>query len=73
MSKGSRPRPLSIPVDEYNNRLDAIFGQKPKKEQYVPPPLPEEVKQESKVIWDSSALNAYDDERLVSKFDKEQQ
>jgi hypothetical protein len=44
--KGSRPRPLSIPLNEYNDRLDSIFGQKPKKEQYVPPPLPEELQKE---------------------------
>lgn len=41
--KGSRPRPFSVPLDEYNNNLDRIFGQKPKKEQYVPPPLPEDM------------------------------
>lgn len=41
--KGSRPRPFSIPLDEYNKNLDAIFGEKPKKERYVPPPLPEDM------------------------------
>jgi len=43
MGKGSRPRPLSIPIEELNNRLDTIFGEKPKKERYVPPPLPEDM------------------------------
>lgn len=43
MAKGSRPRPLSIPIDELNNRLDTIFGEKPKKERWVPPPLPEDM------------------------------
>jgi len=43
MSKGSRPRPLSIPLEELNNRLDTIFGEKPKKERWVPPPLPEDM------------------------------
>lgn len=43
MSKGSRPRPFSIPIDELNNRLDTIFGQKPPKGRYVPPPLPEDM------------------------------
>ena len=43
MSKGSRPRPLSIPIDELNNRLDSIFGEKPKKERWVPPALPEDM------------------------------
>lgn len=45
MSKGSRPRPLSVPLSEYNDNLDRIFGEKPKKERYVPPPLPEEFQQ----------------------------
>lgn len=43
MSKGSRPRPFSVPLEEYNKNLDAIFGEKPKKQQYVPPPLPEDM------------------------------
>jgi hypothetical protein len=43
MSKGSRPRPLSIPLDELNNRIDLIFGEKPKKERWVPPPLPKDM------------------------------
>ena len=43
MSKGSRPRPLSIPLDELNNRLGNIFGEKPKKQRWVPPPLPEDM------------------------------
>jgi len=43
MSKGSRPRPLSIPLDELNDRLEGIFGKKPPKERYVPPPLPEDM------------------------------
>jgi hypothetical protein len=43
MSKGSRPRPLSIPLDELNNRIDSIFGKKPPRERYVPPPLPEDM------------------------------
>ena len=46
MSKGSSPRPFSIPLKEYNDRLDAIFGEKPKKEQYIPPPLPPELLKE---------------------------
>ena len=44
MSKGSRPRPLSIPLEELNNRLDTIFGEKPKKQRWVPPPLPNDTK-----------------------------
>ena len=47
MSKGSRPRPLSIPIEELNNRLDTIFGKKEPKPRYVPPPLPEELQTQS--------------------------
>lgn len=43
MSKGSRPRPLSIPIEELNNRLDTIFGKKDPKPRWVPPPLPEDM------------------------------
>lgn len=43
MSKGSRPRPPSVSLNEYNKNLDTIFGEKPKKEQYIPPPLPEDM------------------------------
>jgi hypothetical protein len=35
MSKGSRPRPFSIPLAEYNDKLDGIFGKKPPREPYV--------------------------------------
>ncbi len=48
MSKGSRPRPLSIPLDEYNTKMDAIFGKKQPRPQWVPPPLPDTNKQEQK-------------------------
>jgi len=41
--KGSRPRPFSVPLEEYNKNIDAIFGAKPPKERYVPPPLPEDM------------------------------
>lgn len=51
MSKGSHPRPFSVPLSEYNAQLDVIFGEKPKREQYVPPPLPTEVEEEKKVDW----------------------
>lgn len=47
MSKGSRPRPLSIPIEELNNRLDTIFGKKEPKPRYIPPPLPEELQTQS--------------------------
>jgi hypothetical protein len=51
MSKGSRPRPFSIPLSEYNDRLDTIFGEKPKKEPYVPPPLPDMTVEKKKIDW----------------------
>jgi len=40
MSKGSRPRPYSVPLDQVHATHEAIFGKKPPREQYVPPPLP---------------------------------
>lgn len=41
MSKGSRPRKYSVPLKEFDKTYDTIFGKKPPREQYVPPPLPE--------------------------------
>lgn len=41
--KGSRPRPFSVTQKEFDNSFDTIFGQKPKKEPYVPPPTNIEV------------------------------
>jgi hypothetical protein len=40
MSKGSRPRPFSVSQKEFSERIESIFGKKPPKEQYIPPPLP---------------------------------
>jgi hypothetical protein len=51
MSKGSRPRPFSVPVSTYNDNLDAIFGKKPPKEPYVPPPLPDMSEENKTVDW----------------------
>ena len=53
MSKGSRPRPFSVSQEEFGQNLENIFGSKPKKEQYVPPPLPDDFyKEEVKAnIW----------------------
>ena len=55
--KGSAPRPFSVSQKEYESRWDAIFGRD----------LKEEKKQISEEV-----LNTYNDERLVSKFDKSQ-
>lgn len=53
MSKGSRPRPFSVPLKELDQRHEVIFGAKPKREQYVPPALPEDFYKEKKkkVDW----------------------
>jgi len=56
MSKGSRPRPFSVSQEEYGQKLESIFGAKPKKAQYVPPPLPDDFyKEETKAnIWQTN-------------------
>ena len=55
MSKGSRPRPFTVSQEELGNRIEGIFGVKPKKEPYVPPPLPDDFYKENKkvAVWDS--------------------
>jgi hypothetical protein len=52
--KGSKPRPFSVSQKEYDTRWDAIFGRDLKEEKSV----------------DNTVLETYNDERLVSKFDK---
>ena len=51
MSKGSRPRPFSISPTEFGENMDRIFGQKPKREQYVPPPLPDMEEEKQEIDW----------------------
>ena len=51
MSKGSRPRPFSISLEELADKHDVIFGKKPEKERYVPPPLPDMKEEKSKIDW----------------------
>ena len=51
MSKGSRPRPSSVSQEELANRHNEIFGKKPPKERYIPPPLPV-IEEEKKVVVD---------------------
>lgn len=41
--KGSRPRPFSVTQQEFDQKFDSIFGKKPAKEPYVPPPLPKDI------------------------------
>ena len=43
MSKGSRPRQSIVSQEELAVRHTEIFGQKPPKPRYVPPPLPEDM------------------------------
>jgi hypothetical protein len=57
MSKGSRRRPYSVPIAQVNSTHETIFGVKPPKEQYVPPPLPTEEVEEKKAIWISGDNN----------------
>lgn len=37
MAKGSRPRPYSVPLKEFDSSYDSIFGKKEPKERWVPP------------------------------------
>jgi hypothetical protein len=47
MGKSSRPRPYSVPLKDFDNTFDTIFGKKEAKPRWVPPPviIEEEVKQ----------------------------
>jgi hypothetical protein len=40
--KGSAPRSYSVPLEEFDRRHEAIFGARPVKQKYVPPPLPDQ-------------------------------
>ncbi len=55
MSKGSRSRPFSITQKEFGDKMESIFGKKAPREQYVPPPLPDDFYKEEKktVVWDT--------------------
>ena len=54
--KGSRPRPFNVTQEQYDSRWDAIFGR--------------DLKDTEEKVSDD-VLATYNDERLVSKFDKE--
>jgi len=47
MSRESRPRKSTVAQEELANRHESIFGKKPPKERYVPPPLPAEPQKQS--------------------------
>ncbi len=49
--KGSRPRPFSVSQEEFANSIEAIFGKKPPKEQYIPPPLPDMSEDKKEIDW----------------------
>lgn len=51
--KGSAPRPFSVSQKEFDNNFDTIFGKKEKKEQYVPPPLPDMTPKKKNIVWQS--------------------
>ena len=51
MSKGSRPRPFSVSPSEFNKNMDRIFGERPQKERYVPPPLPDMSEEKKTIDW----------------------
>ena len=47
--KGSKPRPIEISQEEWNNRWDAIFGRDQPKEETKPEPKPEQEKKDEKL------------------------
>jgi hypothetical protein len=47
MSRESRPRKSTVDQEELANRHESIFGKKPPKEPYIPPPLPVELQKPS--------------------------
>jgi len=61
MSKGSRPRPFSVSQQEFANSFDKIF-RKPDPRQL------DDFKAEDEAF--ENIVNVYNNERLVSKFDK---
>ncbi len=51
--KGSAPRPYSVKFEDFDNSYDTIFGKKVK-QQYVPPPLPDELQPPESEVKDST-------------------
>lgn len=51
--KGSAPRPYSVKFKDFDNSYDTIFGKKVK-QQYIPPPLPDELKDFEGNVKDST-------------------
>ena len=51
--KGSAPRPYSVKFEDFDNSYDTIFGKKVK-QQYIPPPLPDELQEQQSEVKDST-------------------
>jgi hypothetical protein len=58
MAKGSRPRPYSVPLKEFDNSFDSIFGKREATERWVPPPVVVEEKPKSNITFSSGNPNA---------------
>lgn len=54
MGKGSRPRPYSVPLKDYDNSFDSIFGKKEAKERWVPPPVVIQEKPKSNITFNNN-------------------
>jgi hypothetical protein len=39
MGKGSRPRPKSVPLEQFDASFNNIFGKKEPKSRWIPPPI----------------------------------
>jgi hypothetical protein len=52
MSKGDRPRPYTVRLNEFDEKFEGIFGKKELKARWVPPPLPVEVIEEKENVWE---------------------
>lgn len=63
MAKGSRPRPYSVPLKDFDNSFDSIFGKREIKERWVPPPMVIEETPKSKLTFSSGNPNASKSER----------
>ena len=54
--KGSKPRPLSVSQEEYDQRFDAIFGKKKQTDAEKVDEL-EEYKRQAQKIWNDSCTS----------------
>ena len=56
MGKGSRARPYSVPLKEFDVSYDTIFGKKEPKPRWVPPPIPGEEEVQVRVQEDKDKI-----------------